>query len=196
MENGKSSFNRQDAAGDNGAGDDASAVERQVGEGGPDEPPASVEAPGEVERLNSQLADVNTTILRLRADYDNFRKRAERERAEVYDYASMEVIRGLLPVVDDFERALGAAPSLDGPSAEYVKGMELIYQRMVDALSKLGLQPIEAVGQPFDPNLHHAVQMEQTEESEDHVVLEQYQRGYNFKGKLLRAAMVKVAVKP
>jgi molecular chaperone GrpE len=108
----------------------------------------------------------------------------------------MEALRPLLPILDDFERALGAAPPGDGPAAEYARGIELIYQRLSEALQRLGLEPVDAAGRPFDPNLHHAVQTEPREDCDDHTVLEQYQRGYNFKGKLLRAAMVKVAVKP
>jgi molecular chaperone GrpE len=79
---------------------------------------------------------------------------------------------------------------------EYAKGMELIYQRLMDALKKLGLEPLQTIGQAFDPNLHHAIEMVQTEDAPDHTVLDEYQRGYNFKGRLLRPAMVKVAVRP
>jgi molecular chaperone GrpE len=150
----------------------------------------------ERDRLADQVAELNDRLLRLRADYDNYRRRAERERGEAFDLGSMETVRALLPVVDDFERALAAAGDGEGPLREYAKGIELIYQRLADALGKLGLEQIEATGQPFDPNLHHAVQTEAREDVADNTILEQYQRGYNFKGKLLRAAMVKVSAKP
>ena len=104
----------------------------------------------------------------------------------------MESVRALLPVVDDFERAL----KIECADKEYARGMDLIYQRLFEALGKLGLEPLAAVGQPFDPNLHHAVEMAQTEDAEDHTVLEEFQRGYNFRGRLLRPSMVKVAVRP
>jgi molecular chaperone GrpE len=149
----------------------------------------------DTEKLAEQCAELNDRLLRLRADYDNFRRRAERERADLFEYATMEAVRGLLPVLDDFERALNVAPKEEGPVRDYATGMQLIYQRFLDALKKLGLELVDATGQPFDPNLHHAVQKEVRDDVEDHTVLEQYQRGYNFKGKLLRAAMVKVAVK-
>jgi molecular chaperone GrpE len=160
----------------------------------PADSPAALSA--ERDRLAEQAAGLTEQLLRMRADYDNYRRRAERERGEVFDIASMETIRALIPVVDDFERALSVSVDDDGPVREYAKGMELIYQRFIDSLAKLGLQPIDAAGQPFDPNIHHAVQMEPRDDVDDHTVVEQYQRGYNFKGKLLRAAMVKVAVKP
>jgi molecular chaperone GrpE len=164
----------------------------------PAPPPAAPEQDLAAERdqLILQVAELNDRILRLRADYENFRKRAERERAELFELATMEAVRPLLPILDDFERALQATPPANGPAAEYARGIELICQRLFEALGRLGLEPLDAAGQPFDPNLHHAVQTEPREDCEDHTVVEQYQRGYNFKGKLLRPAMVKVAVKP
>jgi molecular chaperone GrpE len=107
----------------------------------------------------------------------------------------MEAVRSMLPVIDDFERALQTAPSDDSP-ADYAKGVRLIHQRMLDAMSKLGLECLASVGAPFDPNLHHAIQKEEREEMDDQTILEEFQRGYTFKGKLLRPAMVKVSVKP
>jgi molecular chaperone GrpE len=105
----------------------------------------------------------------------------------------MEVIRDILPIVDDFERAL----RVESADAEYRKGVELIYQRLIETLKKIGLEPIEiAPGTPFDPNIHQAVARVETEDAEDNTVLDEFQRGYNFKGKLLRPAMVRVAVKP
>ena len=104
----------------------------------------------------------------------------------------MEAVRTLLPVIDDFERAL----QVESQDKTYVKGMELIHQRLSDALKKLGLEPIVAQGEPFDPHVHHAVEMVETEDVPDHTVLAEFQRGYNFKGRLLRPAMVKVAVEP
>jgi molecular chaperone GrpE len=130
-------------------------------------------------------------LLRRQAEFDNFRRRAERERADVLEFAHTESVRAILPILDDFERAL----KMESVDKEYARGMELIYQRFTDALKKLGLEPISAKGQQFDPNLHHAVDKAETDEVEDHTVLEEFQRGYNFRGRLLRPAMVKVAVK-
>lgn len=142
--------------------------------------------------LEEEVAELKDRLLRNQAEFQNFRRRSEKERLEFSQYASMEAVRELLPILDDFERALG----VECADAEYVKGMQLIHQRLADLLKKLGLEPIETKGQPFDPNLHHAVEMAETDEAPDHTVLEEYQKGYNFKGRLLRAAMVKVAVNP
>lgn len=152
------------------------------------ETPESIAA--ERDRLRAENTDLQDALLRRAAEFDNFRKRTERERADLYEYAAADAVSALLPVLDDFERAL----KVQTTDADYVKGIELIYQRMVDVLAKLGLQPIEAEGKPFDPNIHHAIEMVQTEEHEDQTVLAELLRGYTFKGRLLRASMVKVAV--
>jgi molecular chaperone GrpE len=152
-------------------------------------------ATAERDQLARDKADLQDRLLRRQAEFDNFRRRSERERLEVADFVSMETVRPLLTVLDDFERALKAARASDGAENEFVKGVELIYNRLVDALTKLGLEPIDAVGQPFDPNHHNAIQREETQGAEDNTVLEEYQRGYNFRGKLLRPSMVKVAVR-
>jgi len=146
--------------------------------------------------LASEKAALQDRFLRRQADFENFRRRVGKERAEFAEYAGMESVRAILPVLDDFERALKAAPGGEGPDREYVKGIEMIYERLLGILKKLGLEPIAALGEPFDPNVHHAVETLQSEEAEDHTVLEELQRGYNFRGRLLREAMVKVAVKP
>jgi molecular chaperone GrpE len=145
----------------------------------------------ERDRLIAETQDLQDRLLRRQAEFENFRRRAERERADILEYANTETVRSLLPIIDDFERAL----KVESADREYVRGMELIYNRLSEALKKLGLEPIEAVGQTFDPNLHHAVDREETSEHEDQTVLDEYQRGYYFRGKLLRPAMVKVAVR-
>ena len=145
----------------------------------------------ERDRLAIERADLQDRLLRRQAEFDNFRRRAERERADILEYANTESVRALLPILDDFERAL----KVESADKEYARGMELIYQRLSDALKKLGLEPITSAGQPFDPNLHHAVDRGETDEVEEDTVLEEYQRGYNFRGKMLRPAMVKVAVR-
>ena len=156
------------------------------------DPPSALEAvTAERDRLLEEKNDLLDRLLRRQAEFDNFRRRAERERADVLEYANTESVRSILPILDDFERAL----KVESTDPEYVRGMELIHQRLSDALKKLGLEPIGAKGQKFDPHIHHAVEMVETDQVEDHTVLEEYQRGYNFRGRLLRPAMVKVAVK-
>jgi molecular chaperone GrpE len=146
----------------------------------------------ERDQLAADKADLKDRLLRTLADFDNFRRRAARDRSEYVQFAAMEMVRDLIPVLDDFRRAI----KVETADKEYAKGIELIDQRLFEMLKKAGLEPIEAAGKPFDPNLHQAVDRVQSEELPDQTVLEEYQSGYNFKGKLLRPAMVKVAVRP
>ena len=146
----------------------------------------------ERDRLGAEKAELEDRLRRAWAEFDNARRRGERERSEYLQFASMDLVRSLLPVLDDFERALKVETS----DKEYAKGVELIYQRFFETLRKAGLEPIEAAGKRFDPEHHEAVQRVETEEAEDQTVLVELQRGYNFKGKLLRPAWVKVAVRP
>ncbi len=146
----------------------------------------------ERDQLAAEKADLKDRLLRALADFDNFRRRAERDRSEYVQFAAMEIIRDLIPILDDFQRAM----KVETADKEYAKGIELIEQRLFETLKKAGLEPIEAAGKQFDPNLHQAVDRVQSEELPDQTVLQEYQSGYNFKGKLLRPAMVKVAVKP
>jgi molecular chaperone GrpE len=135
--------------------------------------------------------ELKELLLRRQAEFDNFRKRTEKERSEYVQYAGMEIVREILPILDDFDRAR----KVEGGSPEYVKGVEMIYSRMVETLKKQGLEPIETAGQSFDPHLHQAVERVETKDSADGTILGEFQRGYNFKGKLLRPSMVKVAVR-
>ena len=146
----------------------------------------------ERDQLAADKADLKDRLLRPLADFDNFRRRAERDRYEYVQFAAMEMVRDLIPLLDDFRRAV----KVETADKEYAKGIELIDQRLFETLKKAGLEHIEAAGRLFDPNLHQAVDRVQSEELPDQTVLEEYQSGYNFKGKLLRPAMVKVAVKP
>ena len=181
----------------NGAPAADSAVEQDPPDGpdtqeGQDPPDAAGALAAEREQWAAEKAELQDRFLRTQAEFQNFRKRAEKERAEFAEYASTEAVRALLPVLDDFERALKA----ESADREFQKGMELIHQRLVESLKRLGLEPMDAVGQPFDPHTHHAVEMVETEGAPDQTVLDEYQKGYNFKGRLLRPAMVKVAVAP
>ena len=146
----------------------------------------------ERDRLATENADLHDRMLRLRAEFDNARRRAERDRSDYLQFASMDLVKDILPVLDDFERAL----KVETADANYAKGVEMIYQRMSDTLKRMGLEPIETEGKQFDPNLHQAVERVPSEEAEDQSILGEFQRGYNFRGKLLRPAMVRVAVKP
>jgi len=146
----------------------------------------------ERDRLAAENSELQDRFLRAQAEFQNFRKRVDKDRLELSEYASMEACRTLLPIIDDFERAL----QTENADKTYVQGLELIRQRLFEALKKLGLEPMVVQGEPFDPHIHHAVEMVETEDVPDHTVLAEFQRGYNFKGRLLRPAMVKVAVEP
>jgi molecular chaperone GrpE len=146
----------------------------------------------ECDRLAAEKADLYDRLLRGRAEFDNARRRAERERSEFLQFAATDLVREVLPVLDDFERAL----KVETADRNYAKGVELIYQRLYETMKKLGLEPIETEGKQFDPNQHEAVQRVETEEAEDQAILGELQRGYNFRGKLLRPAWVRVAVRP
>jgi molecular chaperone GrpE len=144
------------------------------------------------DRLAAEKAELDDRLRRVWAEFENARRRAERERSDFLQFASMDLVRNLLPILDDFERAL----RVETADKEYARGIELIYQRFYDTLKKMGLEPIETAGRQFDPNQHEAVQRVHTEEHADQAIVQELQRGYNFKGKLLRPAWVKVAVHP
>jgi len=152
---------------------------------------AETAPPSDYDAIKAERDEMKELLLRRQAEFDNFRKRTERERSEYLQYAGMEMVKDLLPILDDFERALKS----DCGSPEYAKGVEMIYSRMSETLKKLGLEPVDAVGKPFDPHLHQAIERVETDEAEDNIVLGEFQRGYYFKGKLLRPSMVRVSVK-
>jgi len=151
----------------------------------------SIEAiTAERDRLIEENHELLDRLVRRQAEFDNFRRRAEREKSDVLEFAHSDSVRAILPILDDFERAV-KSPSAD---KAYARGMEMIYQRLGDALKKLGLETITTKGQKFDPHIHHAVDMVETADVEEQTILDEYQPGYNFRGRLLRPAMVKVAV--
>jgi molecular chaperone GrpE len=150
------------------------------------------EITAERDQLVVEKAELQNLLLRTRAEFDNARRRGERERSEFLQFAAMDLVKEILPILDDFERAL----KIEHPDSGYAKGVELIYQRLFETLKRMGLEPIPTEGCQFDPNVHQAVERVETEEAEDQAVLGEFQRGYNFKGRLLRPAMVKVAVRP
>jgi len=145
----------------------------------------------ERDRLAQEKADVHDQLLRRTAEFENYRRRSDRERLEHIEFASMATVKALLPLLDDFERAL----KVETQDRDFAKGVELIYNRMFDTLKKAGLEPIETQGKSFDPNLHHAIEMDSSTDADDQTILAEFQRGYNFRGRLLRPALVKVAVK-
>lgn len=168
------------------ADDDATPSPEQAAAG-------KVGAVSEVEELKSERDALLDRLARLQAEFDNARKRAAREQQEFREFAAADVIKNILPILDSLERALKTPLAESG---EFRNGVELIYRQFQDALQKMGVQPIPAVGQLFDPRVHDAIEMVDTTEVEDHHVLDELQRGYKYKDRLLRPAMVRVARNP
>jgi molecular chaperone GrpE len=142
------------------------------------------------DRLTKEKAELQDLLQRRQAEFENFRRRTERERSELFEFAASDTVKALLPVLDDFQRAL----KVETADKEYARGMEMIYTRLLDTLKKLGLEPISSEVPLFNPHIHHAVEMVDTKDHPDQTILEEYQPGYYFKGRLLRPALVKVAV--
>ncbi|MGH9456928.1 MAG: nucleotide exchange factor GrpE [Thermoanaerobaculia bacterium] len=140
----------------------------------------------EVEKLRNQY-------LRSRADFENFRRRAEREKADYFRYALADTLRELLPILDNFERALAAAG--DAPP-EFRTGVEMIHKQLADTLQRAGLQTINPLGEPFDPSYHEAIAREESSEAAPNSVIDVMQKGYLLHDRLLRPALVRVAVPP
>lgn len=140
------------------------------------------------------LEELRQTMLRRQADFDNYRKRIERERTEDSKRATARLIEGLIPILDGFEQALAAHREAEYES--YRKGFELIYKQLMDNMVKLGVERVEPVGKTFDPHLHQAMDRTETTERADGTILQVFQPGYVFHGRVLRPAMVRVAVRP
>ena len=147
----------------------------------------------ELEALREERAGFLDRLARLQAEFDNFRKRSVKEQQDFRDYALAEAIRSLLPILDSLDRALKTS---EASVQDFRSGIELIDKQFHDALAKLGVEPIPAEGEPFDPNLHQAVQMVDTADAADNHVIDELQRGYRIKDRLLRPAMVRVASNP
>ena len=144
----------------------------------------------EIGRLQRERDDHYERLIRTTADFDNYRKRTDRERRELTEYVATALLTDLLPLVDDLERALAA----DAPNgAVDRRGVEIILKQLLDLMAKRGVAPIEALGSDFDPNLHQAVAHEPSETHRDGEITEELRRGYTLRDRLLRASMVKVA---
>lgn len=144
------------------------------------------------DKKDEQIAELTDKVKRQLAEFENFRNRTEKEKSQMYMVGARDVIEKLLPVVDNFERGLKSIPEdqKDGPVAS---GMEMIYKQLITVLTDLGVTPIEAVGQEFDPNFHNAVMHVEDDEQGENVVIEEFQKGYMYHDSVVRHSMVKVA---
>ena len=141
------------------------------------------------EAVKKAEAAVMERMMRLQADFENYKRRSQKEKTEIYAHAMESFMTKLLPVLDNLERAEAAATD---NLESYKEGVQMIFKSLLNVLNTEGLQEIEAAGQPFDPNFHHGVAIGEDSEQEDQVVLEVFQKGYQFKDKVIRPAMVKV----
>jgi molecular chaperone GrpE len=146
----------------------------------------------ELQKLKAERDSLLDRLARAQAEFENARRRAAKEQQDFRDYAAADAIKPLLPVLDSFERAL----LVKSDPADFRSGVELIYKQLQDALARAGVRAIPAKGEPFDPHVHEAIEMVETSDAADHEVIEELQRGYKIKDRLLRPAMVKVAKNP
>jgi molecular chaperone GrpE len=146
----------------------------------------------ELQKLKAERDSLLDRLARAQAEFENARRRAGKEQQDFRDYAAADAIKSLLPVIDSLERAL----QVKSEPRDFRGGVELIYKQLQDVLAKLGVRAVPAKGEPFDPYVHEAIEMVETSDAADHEVLEELQRGYKLKDRLLRPAMVKVAKSP
>jgi molecular chaperone GrpE len=148
----------------------------------------------QLELAQKEMLETKDRHLRAAAEMENFRRRMEREKADLLRYASENVMRDLMPVLDSFDKAIGSAPQSDQNAANVIQGMQMVQKQLLDALAKHGLEPIKAPGEPFDPNFHQAIQKIESADVSLETVQQEFAKGYLINGRLLRAAMVSVAV--
>jgi molecular chaperone GrpE len=169
------------------AADDGNEIPAQMAVSG-----ESSGSESELQKVKAERDSLLDRLARAQAEFENARRRAGKEQQEFRDYAVADAIKSLLPVVDSLERAL----QVKSDAAEFRSGVDLIYKQLQAALAKLSVHPIVSKGEAFDPHYHEAVEMVETSDAPDHQVIEELQRGYKFKDRLLRPAMVKVARNP
>lgn len=146
----------------------------------------------EKDKFEQQIEELTDRLKRNMAEFDNFRKRTEKEKTQMFETGAKSIVEKILPVVDNFERGL-AAVTEEEKGSPFVEGMEKIYKQMMTMLEEAGVKPIEAVGQEFDPNLHNAVMHIEDEEFGENIIAEEFQKGYTYRDSVVRHSMVKVA---
>lgn len=147
---------------------------------------------GVSDKAKAKIDELNDKVMRQMAEFENYRKRTEKEKQSMFEVGAKSVIEKLLPIVDNFERGL-ASLSEEEAQGGFAKGIEMVYKQLMEELSKLEVKPIEAVGKEFDPNLHNAVMHVEDEEAGENTVVEEFQKGYTYRESVIRHSMVKVA---
>lgn len=143
------------------------------------------------DKKDEQIEELNDKLMRTMAEFDNFRKRTEKEKQQMFEIGAKDIVEKILPVIDNFERGLGSVPEDDKESA-FVQGIEQIYKQLMTTLETAGVTPIEAVGKEFDPNFHNAVMHAEDENFGENIVSEELQKGYMYRESVVRHSMVKV----
>lgn len=144
------------------------------------------------DKKDEKIEELTDRLTRQMAEFDNFRKRTEKEKSQMYEIGAKDIIEKILPVVDNFERGL-AAVAEDDKEDPFVQGMDKIYKQLMTTLDGIGVKPIEAVGQEFNPDFHNAVMHEENEEAGENTITEEFQKGYMYRDSVVRHSMVKVA---
>ena len=210
VEEAKKAVEEQDAA-QEAAGEDTEAVAEETVEEEVDSEASEEEALGETaeegsekgakglfkrkskkDKKDEQIEELKDKLTRQMAEFDNFRKRTEKEKSAMYEIGAKDIIEKILPVVDNFERGLGAVTE-EQKEDSFVSGMEMIYKQIMTTLDSVGVKAIEAVGNEFDPDFHNAVMHVEDEEVGENIVVEEFQKGYTYRDTVVRHSMVKVA---
>jgi molecular chaperone GrpE len=144
------------------------------------------------DKKDEKIEELTDRLTRQMAEFDNFRKRTEKEKSQMYEIGAKDIIEKILPVVDNFERGIAAVPE-EEKSNPFAEGMEKIYKQLMTTLEEIGVKPIEAVGQKFDPDFHNAVMHVEDEEVGENIITEEFQKGYLYRDSVVRHSMVKVA---
>lgn len=144
------------------------------------------------DKKDEKIEELTDRLTRQMAEFDNFRKRTEKEKSQMYEIGAKDIIEKILPVVDNFERGIAAVPE-DEKSNPFAEGMEKIYKQLMTTLEEVGVKPIEAVGKEFDPDFHNAVMHVEDEELGENIITEEFQKGYLYRESVVRHSMVKVA---
>ncbi|MCR5120372.1 MAG: nucleotide exchange factor GrpE [Lachnospiraceae bacterium] len=164
----------------------------ETAEGSGEESKEETPESGKKDKMQEKLDELNDKVMRQMAEFDNFRRRSEKEKQAMFETGAKSVIEKLLPIVDNFERGLAAIQEEEAKTA-FAEGMQKVYRQLMDELEKLEVKPIEAVGCEFDPNFHNAVMHVEDEEAGENVVVEELQKGYMYRENVVRHSMVKVA---
>lgn len=174
----------------------AETVQEEIIEEAPEKTPETEKEKKEAKKdkkdpKDAQIEDLTDRLRRTMAEFDNFRKRTEKEKSAMFEIGAKDIIERILPVIDNFERGLASIPE-DAKGSAFANGMEMIYKQLLKNLEDAGVKPIEALGQPFDPNFHNAVMQVESEEYETGFVAQELQKGYLYKDTVIRHSMVAV----